>query len=143
MAKRRVLNFNFGKMYELIETLEENKEKAVIEAIGKAKELVQPELDKFFDQHKATGKADESLIENPQIENNNGKISMRLGFDKSKPHGYLAYYFEHGTPRNNPAEYKFINYAFRAHKVRNVMRETLKSYMKDSQEKALKSNRKG
>ena len=128
---RRVLEFNFGKLYDLVEQLEDKKEEAAIKAIENAKELVQPELDVFFDSHKITGSADDSLIKNPIIQNKNGKISMRLGFDKDKPHGYLAYYFEHGTPKNNPPEYKFINKAFRAHKVRNVMRKTLISRHND------------
>lgn len=139
---RRVLDFNFGKLIELVEILGDNAEPAVEEAIKNAANLVQPKLDAFFEEHKETGKADESLIQNPKIVNERGKISMRLGFDKSKPHGEIAYYFEHGTPKSNPSEYKFIQKAFKSNAVRNAIRDTLKSYMTDAQKEALKSNRK-
>lgn len=132
MSKKRVLEFNFGKLFDLIEDLEDQKEVAAKEAIENASKIVQKDLDAFFDSHTNTGQADEALIQNPQFTYVGERIEMKLGFDKNKPHGFLAYYFEHGTPKNNPPQYKFINTAFRQSKVRTEMRKTLKKYMQNS-----------
>lgn len=136
--KKQVLEFNFNKVYHIIESLEANKEEAVEKAIEVSSKFVQKDLDVFFDKgkgHHMTGKADEALIENPKIEHNRGRIEMFLGFDKTKPHGYLAYLFEKGTPKSNPKSYKFISKAFKNKKAISAMNYVLGEYWRNGGEK--------
>lgn len=131
MARRKAVEFNFGKAFAIIEELEKNKEKAVEEAIMAASKIVQEELDMFAESKKETGYFHDSLKENPKIEKDRGRIEMVLGFDKTKPHGRAAYFWNKGSPTTPKT--MFINKAFRSHRARNAMKTVLKKYWEDAQ----------
>lgn len=131
MARKKTLEFDFSKAYQIIDSLDKNKEEAVEKAIEVSSKHVQKDLDMFFESHKNTGKADKALIENPKIEKKLGRIEMQLGFDKTKPHGYLAYYFEKGTPKKNPKAYKFITKAFKNKKAISSLNYVLGEYWRN------------
>ena len=131
MARKKVAEFNFNKAFALIEALDKNKEEAVEQAIINASRHVQKDLADFAESKKQTGKFREALKENPQIENTNGRIEMELGFYKDKPHGYLAHYFNKGTPTMKKTG--FIDKAFKNQKAIGAMNWTLSLYFRNMQ----------
>lgn len=133
MARRRAVEFNFDKAFAIIEALENNKEKAVTEAIEVSSKFVQKDL-KEFAESKAkepgnTGLFRKALKENPKVENNYGRIEMRLGFYKNKPHGMVAAYFNKGTPTTPRT--RFIEKAFKNKKAIGAMNYVLGEYWRD------------
>ena len=132
MARRKTVEFNFNKVYELIESLDKNKEEAVTEAIKTASKFVQNDLAEFAESKAETGQFRKALKEDLKVENNHGRIELQLGFYKDKPHGMVANYFNKGTPTIKKTG--FIDKAFRNKKAIGAMNYVLGMYWRNNQE---------
>lgn len=131
MARSSGTEFNFNKAFQIIEALDTNKEVAVTKAIEVSSKWVQKDLDAFFEKggsNYRTGRTDKSLVTNPKITNYLGRIEMQLGFEAKKG-GYVARYFEKGTPRIKPT--KFITKAFKNKRAVGAMNYVLGEYWRN------------
>lgn len=133
MARKKAIEFDFSKAMAIIEALDENKEKAVSEAITVASRFVQKDLAAFADkvshEPETSGDFRRALKENPKVENNYGRIEMYLGFYKNKPHGIVANFYNKGTP--NTPRTLFIQKAFKNKKAVGAMNYVLGQYWRD------------
>ena len=133
MAKKKPIEFNFKRALDLLEALDENKEKAVTKAIERASIPVQKKLYEFFSpqgehwRKNSRHKVQTSLVRNPKVTIDDGLIEMKLGFRRNSG-GYVAYFYNYGTPRIAPT--RFINKAFSQRKVSNILNDELRKYLK-------------
>lgn len=75
-------------------------EAAATEALQASADRVTADLQRGIARHHRTGRTEGALRKQPQVEEIEGKLSVKVGFDM--PEGLPARYINYGTPTNKP-----------------------------------------
>ena len=107
--------------------------KAVEDGLSKSSNLVTSTAERAMTYHNDTGLTKKSLIKNPKVVWVGGtQASIDIGFDLTKPHGYVSIFLMYGTPRMKKDQ--FLYNAFYAKSVKEMVvtfqRESLESAIK-------------
>ena len=101
MARNKKNTIHLYGQRELIEAIEDmgaDVEKACAEAITVSGRNAINRYKQFIQQHKISGLTEESIVENPKVENDGKKITLQTGFDIENG-GLAAIYLDRGTPK--------------------------------------------
>ena len=128
-----LLDYDFGKLYSGIESLDESYNNVLKKTIKESAENVRLELKKQVSkgQHYYSGNTKESLQNKNEVKVENlyaGKITCEVGFKRSEG-GAVAYWLERGTPRMKA--YKIISKSTKNTDIKNILaREMSNKLMK-------------
>lgn len=139
MARSR-WKINYKPIYSLMMSLKDNIEEAAEEAVLAGGAITHEDFATFFEEgsgrfagHYQTGKAREALADLGEgLQNFDGNIMYKVGFNYKKPHGLVVIFFERGSPTLTPSPIKIITKARNDKRIIPEMERVFKKYINES-----------
>lgn len=138
MATKMELKNNFQDLQEKIAKANGNLERAVERSMEAAADFLNPDFKAGIARHRRTGRTENSLIEQPNVEWDGNKASLRTGFSVRKG-GLAAIFINQGVKRKDEKKAKdaFIDRAISRNrkKIAEAQREILMDELKELSKK--------
>lgn len=129
----RIDYYGTDEVLKKLENLGVDVSDELAKALIASAEKPKAEMLDFIRQHRRTGQTEDTFVENIEVDKDNGKIYLEVGFNlKGKKPGLPALYLNYGTPFIQPTF--FIDKAIdnNIDEIKRVQQETLEKALKNA-----------